>query len=254
MACRLELAQDVGRDMAGDASVFRRVVATASVLAVTIGTGVLLGMSAKTSEERETTLGLDLPSLVAEKQDSVAEAEQTNSELQEEVQLLVGDLETLPGDMAELPFLAQSVTGPGVVVELTDAPADLAQNTDVNPNDLVVHQEDVNAVMNALWRGGAEAMSVQGLRVTPRTPIRCIGNVILVGGSVFSPPYKIEAIGDPGLLRESVETDPQIQIYMQYVRAYGIGWHLATATDITLAPLSEGLSFKYAGALGEGNA
>ncbi len=238
--------------MAKGTPLWRQAITTIAVLVVTVGTGLLLGISAKTGHERESVLGLDLPTLVAEKEVSVSESEQFNAELKEEIEFLVGDLQVSPDDMADRPFLAQSVNGPGVLVELTDAPSDTVEASSANPNDLVVHQEDVNAVMNALWRGGAEAMSVQGLRVTPHTPIRCIGNVILVGGSVFSPPYKIEAIGDPTELQESVATDPQIEIYQQYVRVYGVGWRMEALSDLTLPPLSEGPLYKYVEKIGEG--
>lgn len=229
-----------------------RTLSTVGVLGVSVVTGVLFGISASSASHQESVLGLDLPMLVADKQEAVAAAEQVNSELKAEVEFLAGDVEELPGDSGDLPFAAQYfaaqyVVGPGVIVELTDAPADLI--VEANPNDLVVHQEDVNAVMNALWRGGAEAMAVQGLRVTPNTPVRCIGNVILVGSSVFSPPYRIEAIGDPGALQESVKTDPQVEIYQQYVRTFGIGWRMEARTELILPPLSEGLSFKHAHAI-----
>ena len=64
--------------------------------------------------------------------------------------------------------------------------------------------------MNALWAGGAEAMTVQGVRITNRTVIRCIGNVILVDGTSYSPPYVIQAIGDPDTLRATVTANPRI--------------------------------------------
>ena len=51
------------------------------------------------------------------------------------------------------------------------------------------------------WAGGAEAMALQDQRVTATTAFRCVGNVLSLGGRVYSPPYEVRAIGDPRRLR-----------------------------------------------------
>src|SRR5690625_3662597 len=88
------------------------------------------------------------------------------------------------------------MSGPGIAVELTDAPADaLRNNRNLRPDDLVVHQQDLQAVVNALWAGGAEAMTIQGQRVSATSAVRCVGNTLMLHGRLYSPPYRIEAIG-----------------------------------------------------------
>src|SRR5699024_3476655 len=81
------------------------------------------------------------------------------------------------------------VEGSGVTVKLWDAPLRDPVPEGVRLDDLIVHQQDLEAVINGLWAGGAEAMAVQGHRVTSRSSIRCVGNVLLIDGSVYSPPY-----------------------------------------------------------------
>ncbi|WP_350258274.1 DUF881 domain-containing protein [Scrofimicrobium sp. R131] len=216
------------------------------VLLICVVTGILFGWSAKLSRAQPTTLDLNLPHLVAERQASIGEAESANQEIQQQIDALLAASDDYNLIERNRPFLAEAVQGPGVQVTLDDAAPDVSVDGSISPNDLVVHQEDVNAVMNALWKGGAEAMAVQGVRITPRTPVRCIGNVILVGSTMFSPPYKIEAIGSPDRLVNAVNNDPQIQIYQQYVRAYGLGWRLDNAETLHLPALTEGLSFKTA--------
>src|SRR5690606_41382455 len=66
----------------------------------------------------------------------------------------------------------------------------------LHPDDLVVHQQDLEAVINALWAGGAEALMVQDQRITSLSSVRCVGNVLLLHGRHYSPPYRISAIGD----------------------------------------------------------
>ena len=68
----------------------------------------------------------------------------------------------------------------------------------VDPNQLVVHQSDLQAVVNALWAGGAEAMTIAGQRVIATSAVRCVGNTLLLNGRVFSPPFEVAAIGPFG--------------------------------------------------------
>ena len=65
-----------------------------------------------------------------------------------------------------------------------------------DPDDYVIHQQDVQAVVNALWAGGAEAMMLQDQRVISTSAVRCVGNTLILQGRVYSPPYIITAIGD----------------------------------------------------------
>ena len=51
-------------------------------------------------------------------------------------------------------------------------------------------------MVNALWSGGAEAMTIQGQRVISTTGIKCVGNTVLLHGVPYSPPYVITAVGD----------------------------------------------------------
>ena len=67
------------------------------------------------------------------------------------------------------------VSGPAITVTLDDAPSTVAANG-IEPDLLVVHQEDIQAVVNALWSGGAEAMTIQGQRVISTTAVKCVGN------------------------------------------------------------------------------
>src|SRR5690606_22501919 len=84
-------------------------------------------------------------------------------------------------------------------------------------------------VINALWAGGAEAMTLQGERVTATSAFRCSGNILLLHGKVFSPPYVIEAVGDPERLRASLDADPGVAIYQQYVDWVALGWSVKEA-------------------------
>jgi uncharacterized protein YlxW (UPF0749 family) len=114
-----------------------------------------------------------------------------------------------------------TVSGPGVTVTLDDAPSSVAANG-IEPDLLVVHQQDIQAVVNALWSGGAEAMTIQRQRVISTTAVKCVGNTVVLHGIPYSPPYQISAIGDPARLQDALAASGPIEIYQQYVEAYGL--------------------------------
>lgn len=121
-----------------------------------------------------------------------------------------------------------AVSGRAVIVELADAPASMQRNPDVSPDDLVVHQQDLQAVINAMWRGRAKAVTVMGQRIIATTAIKCVGNTLLVQGRVYSPPYRIAAVGDPAAISKAILADGDVQIYRDYADVVGLGWRMQT--------------------------
>jgi uncharacterized protein YlxW (UPF0749 family) len=83
--------------------------------------------------------------------------------------------------------------GPGLVVTLDDSSD--RESPSGNLNDLVIHSQDVQAVANGLWGAGAEALAVNGQRVVPTSAILCVGNTLLINGTVHSPPFRFTALG-----------------------------------------------------------
>ncbi|CAN5352077.1 DUF881 domain-containing protein [soil metagenome] len=124
------------------------------------------------------------------------------------------------------------VRGPGVVATLTDS--SLARSPRGDPNDLVIHESDLQGVINALWAGGAEAMSVNGQRILATTAIRCVGNTLLLHQGVYSPPYVIRVVGDGDRLRTSVERDPAVDGFRLAVEEYELGFTVAEEDDLAI--------------------
>lgn len=145
-----------------------------------------------------------------------------------------------------------AVTGTGVRVTLDDASrpeSDAHVPGNPSPNDLVVHQQDVQAVVNALWAGGAKGMQIMDQRVVTTSAVRCVGNTLILQGVVYSPPYTITAVGDPEQLRAALRASRQIQVYKQYVEAYGLGYDVTELDNVTL-PGYEGIpDFEHASAM-----
>lgn len=143
-----------------------------------------------------------------------------------------------------------ALTGPGLTVTLTDAPPNATPLVpgvpDPQPNDLVIHQQDLQAVVNALWQGGAEGIRVMDQRLISTSAVRCVGNTLILQGRVYSPPYKVTAVGDTKELRAALNASPAIQSYQQYVEAYGLGWKVERHGKITLPGYEGPVDLKYA--------
>ncbi len=126
--------------------------------------------------------------------------------------------------------------GPGLTVRLDDAPrlAGGARPNGASVDDLVVHQQDVQAVVNALWLGGAEAMSIMDVRVISTSAVRCVGNTLLLHGQAYGPPFTITAIGDPDALRRALDAADGVRLFQEAAAAYGLGYRVTVEQDVTV--------------------
>ncbi len=117
------------------------------------------------------------------------------------------------------------VAGPALRVTLDDA----GYTLDTLPegytvDDVVVHQQDVQGVVNALWAGGAEAMMIQDQRIVSTSAVRCVGNTLYLQGRVYSPPYTITAVGDRERMATSLAEDEVVATYRAWSAALGLGY------------------------------
>lgn len=145
---------------------------------------------------------------------------------------------------------AQKLKGKAVTVTLNDAPpnatAKLPGYPEPQPDYLVIHQQDLQAVVNALWQGGAKGIKVMDQRLISTSAVRCVGNTLILQGRVYSPPYKITAVGDPGKLQAALAASKAIQNYMVYVDVYGLGWKVTDDGTVTLPGYSGTVDLHYA--------
>jgi uncharacterized protein YlxW (UPF0749 family) len=133
--------------------------------------------------------------------------------------------------------------GPGLRISLSDAPKDKLEVVgDEGAKLLVVHQQDVQAVVNALWRGGASAVTIQGQRIVTTTGIKCSGSTIQLQGVPYPQPFVIEAVGDITDLVRSIDDDSYVQLYRSQADDpdIQIGWSMESASEVT-APAYQGL-------------
>ena len=140
------------------------------------------------------------------------------------------------------------VVGPSVTVTLADAPrsADRVLPEGTSPDDVVVHQQDVQGVVNALWNGGAEAMQIMDQRVIATSAVRCVGNTLILQGRVYSPPYKITAIGDPERLSQALDDSSDVATYRYYADTFGLVYEVAADTSTKLPGYDGSLDLLHA--------
>lgn len=142
----------------------------------------------------------------------------------------------------------QPVHGPGLVVTLTDAQRDANGQfpRDASPDDLVVHQQDVQAVLNALWSGGAEAVQMQDQRIIASSAPRCVGNTLLLNGRTYSPPYTITAIGNAAAMQAALAAAPLVTLYKQYVVRFRLGYDEEIKSDVHIVGYDEPVRMHFA--------
>lgn len=143
-------------------------------------------------------------------------------------------------DRLELVAGQQPVVGPGLTVVLDDAQTDPA--TGVPPEGGRVLDQDLQVAVNGLWQAGAEAIAVNGERLTTTSAIRTAGEAILVDLRPLLPPYAVEAIGDPARLPQAFERSAAAAELGALASEYGIRWHAAPSAKLRLpaAPAGAG--------------
>ncbi|MGQ0466103.1 MAG: DUF881 domain-containing protein [Sporichthyaceae bacterium] len=143
------------------------------------------------------------------------------------------------------------VTGGGLRITLSDAPPGAIDRSypglpQPTPDDLVVHQQDLQAVVNAMWAGGAGAVQLMDQRIVATSAVRCVGNVLLLQDRVYSPPYTVTAIGDVSRLMAALKSSSAISNYQDYVDAYGLGYQVSRSARMTVPAYVGPLDLQHA--------
>ncbi len=130
------------------------------------------------------------------------------------------------------------VEGPGLVVRLDDADAGEGPGTDPLRGGTVlagrVSDQDVQDAVNGLWAAGAEAVAVNGQRLTTLSAIRSAGESVLVDLRPLSPPYVVQAIGDPAELEVDFVSGPSGRRLTTLTAAYGVSFEVSRDDELRL--------------------
>jgi uncharacterized protein YlxW (UPF0749 family) len=198
---------------------------------------------------------LKLSDLIQERSEKNKALDESTAKVRDDVDALAqrndGSTRAEDADLAVLEQSAgtQRVSGHALTVTLDDAPPNATANPGYpppQPNDLVIHQQDLQAVVNAFWQGGAQGIKIMDQRLITTSAVRCVGNTLILQGRVYSPPYKVTAVGNLGKLHAALTDSAPIQNYQQYVKAYGLGWTVDEHRSMSLPGYSGTVDLHYA--------
>jgi len=214
--------------------------------------GVMFAASAETSAGTDLRAGrrLDLTQLIRNQERAVAALDGRLATVQADV----ADLQERAGagdsDVAAAQSSADALApavgltpfrGPGLQVSLDDAPTTVDGTLPIGAraNDVVVHQADVQAVVNALWAGGADAVTLMGERIIATSAVRCVGNTLLLHGRTYSPPFVVAAIGAEDRMRTALDASPNVELFRDAATAFGLGYDVSDLDTVDV-PAYEG--------------
>jgi uncharacterized protein YlxW (UPF0749 family) len=225
--------------------------------------GVLFTTTATTAKgtELRNDRRPELTGLIAQRKRDVAASEARAAALRRQIEAQAGGQagsdtrvaeQRARGDADLAAAGLVAMEGPGLTVRLNDAPRrpDGSRAAGARPDDLVVHQQDVQAVVNALWAGGAEAMTIMGVRVVSTSAVRCVGNTLLLDGRVYSPPFVVAAIGDPDTMQRALDAAEGVQLFRIAAANFGLGYDVKVEADLMVPAYNGSIGLRSARAAG----
>jgi uncharacterized protein YlxW (UPF0749 family) len=229
---------------------------------IALAAGVLFATSAETAQGTDLRAGrrVELTQLISAQEKSVGDATKQAVALQGEVDALEKEASTKDGRVGAVRTASQrlenqvglrALRGGGLSVVLDDAPRrpDGSLPPNARPDDVIVHQQDVQSVVNALWAGGADGLAVMGQRLITTGAVRCVGNTLLLYGRTYSPPFRVTALGDPTRLRTALDNEPGVRLYRQAVDYFGLGYEVKDEREVTLPGYDGPVRLGYAEAV-----
>jgi uncharacterized protein YlxW (UPF0749 family) len=234
---------------------------TALVPIVALAAGLLFATSRGTAQGTDLRAGdvTELSGLISQRETAISRQADQLSDLQRQVELLTQQAATRDGavaaaqssgDAGALSAALVGLTGPGVVITLDDAPARPDGSLPVNarPDDLVIHQSDVQAVVNAVWAAAADGVAIMDQRLIATSAVRCVGNTLLLQGRTYSPPFVVTAIGDAAAIRAQLALSPQVAVFQQAVDAFGLTFSVRERPEVTVPAYDGTPDLQYAAA------
>ncbi len=239
----------------------RRIGWTALVPVVALLAGLLFATSGKTALGTDLRAGdsTELSSLIDQRNRAVARQQQELAQVQEQIQQLTDLAASRDGEVAAAQDQGKAglvsagliaITGPGLQITLDDAPrsASGVLPTGATGDDVVIHQSDVQAVVNALWAAGADGVAIMGQRLIATSAVRCVGNTLLLQGRTYSPPFVVTAIGEADDMRAQLEASPGVGLLQQAVDDFGLTFQVRETRTVELPAYDGSLDMQYADA------
>ncbi|HYR94783.1 MAG TPA: DUF881 domain-containing protein [Methylomirabilota bacterium] len=136
-------------------------------------------------------------------------------------------------------------TGDGVVVTLDDARSTSPAQTS-NVDKSICHSTDLTDIVNTAWRGGAQAVAINGERVVGSTSVYCVGSTIMVNGTLMSPPFSVLVIGPQNEILAAYDDPNELRDIKQRRDVYGLGFRVTRTTAVKVPPYGGALNVHHA--------
>jgi uncharacterized protein YlxW (UPF0749 family) len=133
------------------------------------------------------------------------------------------------------------LTGPGLVFKIEDA-----EGATLNATDQLVTARDIRTLVQELWLAGAEAIAINGERVTTATAVLDVGSAILVNSAYLAPPYQISAIGPSDLYERVSASASFVEFVRNRVEPYGLRLSFAENGELTVPAYAGTIRSQYA--------
>lgn len=191
-----------------------------SISAMSLVLGVMIGLARVTGGElrqsrvrltdpdqqgRLTAGSIDVNENLKKLQVEVNKLREENTKLQNLVSHRSDAAKELNTSLQDAKIFAAltELQGPGVVVELKDSSRSATGEPGISimAQEQIIHDQDVLRVVNELYAAGAEALSINNIRLGPASSVRCVGPVVHIDGVKVASPIRIRAIGDPETLK-----------------------------------------------------
>ena len=137
-----------------------------------------------------------------------------------------------------------AVTGPGVTILLDDSDAQIPAGAD--PNQYIVHEYEIRDLVNVLWMAGSEAIAINDERLVNHSSIYCVGSTVMVNDTRLSPPYLVQAIGNPRVQADYLRNPSYLQGLKEKQRLYGLRFEVGLMHSVTLPAYSGGFLVQHA--------
>jgi uncharacterized protein YlxW (UPF0749 family) len=226
---------------------------------VALAAGLLFATSGQTAMGSDLRAGdvTELSALIDERTEANARQRAQLEDLQGQAQELTDQAAGRDGPVAAAQAAAEqgmlsagmvALRGRGVEITLDDAPRrpDGSLPPGARPDDVVIHQSDVQAVVNAVWAAGADGVAIMDQRLIATSAVRCVGNTLLLHGRAWSPPFVVTAIGDPAAVRAQLDASPQVAVFRQAVEDYGLTFAVRDRPELVVPEYTGQLGMAYA--------
>jgi uncharacterized protein YlxW (UPF0749 family) len=155
-------------------------------------------------------------------------------------------LEALRAELERQQLLAglAPVRGPGVMVILDDSEVPIPATGDANA--YIIHEHDLRDIVNVLWMAGSESIAINEQRLVNSSSIYCVGSTVMVNDTRLSPPYRIQAIGNPRVQQDYLRNPSYLRSLKDKERLYGLRFEVKPIATLVLPAYDGGLMVQYA--------